>query len=153
MKRNVFLSFTTEDKELADLFRRQAHNRQSALVFRDYSIKEEFEHAWQTNAERIIRSCSVTICLIGKATYQSKAVDWEVRKSAELGKCVIAVSPEPTKSIVPPAIAALNVKLLPWDMERIVGEMKGIETEADRARGFRRASIRNVERTRTFNTH
>lgn len=137
MKRNVFLSFTTEDKALADLFRRQAQNRQSTLVFRDYSIKETFEHAWQRNAERIIRSCSVTICLIGKTTHQSKAVDWEVRKSAELGKYVMAVSLEPTKLKVSPAIAVLNVKPLPWEIEKIVGEMNGIGTDDYRARAFR----------------
>ncbi len=62
--RNVFLSFSTEDKGLADLFRDQARDRQPALVFRDYSIKETFEHAWKTNAGRLIRACSVTICLI-----------------------------------------------------------------------------------------
>ena len=90
--RNVFLSFSTEDKGLADLFRDQARDRQPALVFRDYSIKETFEHAWKTNAERLIRACSVTLCLIGGTTHRSKAVDWEIRKSAELGKHVMAVS-------------------------------------------------------------
>ena len=54
MTRNAFLSFSTEDKGLADLFRGQAKDGQSALVFRDSSIKETFEHAWKTNAERLI---------------------------------------------------------------------------------------------------
>ena len=57
MTRDVFLSFSTEDKGLVDLFRSQARGRQAALVFRDYSIKETFEHAWKTNAERLIRAC------------------------------------------------------------------------------------------------
>ena len=141
MTRNVFLSFTTEDKSLADLFRSQAKDRQSALVFRDYSIKEAFEHAWKTNAERLIQACSVTICLIGKTTHRSKAVDWEVRKSAELGKYVMAVSLEPTVPVVPPALVELNVKPLPWDTERVVGELNGIGAEYGRARAVRRAQI------------
>ena len=141
MTRNVFLSFTTEDKSLVDLFRSQAKDRQSALVFRDYSIKEAFEYAWKTNAERLIQACSVTICLIGKTTHQSKAVAWEVRKSVELGKYVMAVSLELTVPIVPPALAELNVKPLPWDIERVVGKLNGIGTEYGRARAVRRAQI------------
>ena len=137
--RNVFLSFSTEDKGLADLFRDQARDEQSDIVFRDYSIKETFEHAWKTNAERLIRACSVTICLIGKTTHRSKAVDWEIRKSADLGKHVMAVSLEPTAPRVPPALAALNVPPLPWDIERIVGELHGIGVEYGRAGAIQRA--------------
>ena len=141
MTRNVFLSFSTGDKGLVDLFRYQTRDRQSALVFRDYSIKETFEHAWKTNAERLIRTCSVTICLIGGTTHRSKAVDWEIRKSAELGKHVMAVSLEPTVPLVPPALTELNVAPLPWDIERIVGELNGIGIEYGQARAVRRAQI------------
>ena len=137
--RNVFLSFSTEDKGLVDLFRSQARDRQSDLVFCDYSIKETFEYAWKTSAERLIQACSVTICLIGGTTHRSKAVDWEIRKSAELGKHVLAVSLEPTVPMVPPALAELNVAPLPWDIERIVGELNGIGTEYGRAGAFRGA--------------
>ena len=126
--RSVFLSFSTEDKGLVDLFRSQARDRQPDLVFRDYSIKETFEHAWKTNAERLIRACSVTLCLIGRATHRSKAVDWEIRKSVELDKYIMAVSLEPTVPRVPPALVALNVAPLPWDIERIVGELNDIGT-------------------------
>lgn len=139
--RDVFLSFSTEDKGLVDLFRSQARDRQAALVFRDYSIKETFEHAWKTNAERLIRACSVTLCLIGGTTHRSKAVDWEIRKSVELDKYIMAVSLEPTVPRVPPALAALNVAPLPWDIERIVGELNGIGTECGRTRAFRRAQF------------
>ncbi|MCE2486105.1 MAG: TIR domain-containing protein [Desulfurellaceae bacterium] len=110
-------------------------------MFRDYSIKETFEHAWKTNAERLIRACSVTVCLIGKTTHRSKAVDWEIRKSVELDKYIMAVSLEPTVPRVPPALAALNVAPLPWDIERIVGELNGIGTEYGRAGAFRRAQF------------
>ena len=125
MKRNVFLSFTMEDRELADLFRNQMENRQPGLGVRDYSIKEAFEHAWKTKAERLIRACSATICLIGKTTHRSRAVDWEVRKSEELSKHIMAVSIEPTGPIVPSALAELKVKPLSWNMERIADELNG----------------------------
>lgn len=132
MKRNVFLSFTTEDKEVADLFRSQMENRQPDVAFRDYSIKEAFEQAWKTNAERLIRACSATICLIGKTTHRSRAVDWEVRKSVELGKPVMAVSIEPVRPLAPPALTELTLRPLSWDMERIAGELSGVGTEHGR---------------------
>ena len=136
MIRHVFLSFSMGDEGLVNVFRSQAASRQSALVFHDYSIKEVFESTWKTNVERLIRACSVTLCLIGKTTYQSKAIDWEIRKSAELGKTVMAVSIEPTMPKVPPTLTDLNVQPLPWDMERIIGELNGSGTEHGRTRAF-----------------
>ena len=153
MKRNVFLSFTTEDKEVADLFRSQIENRQPDVAFRDYSIKEAFEQAWKTNVERLIRACSATVCLIGKTTHRSRAVDWEVRKSVELNKCVMAVSIQPTETIVvPSALVEVRVKALSWDIERIAGELNGIGTERTRTGAFRRARINNDERSRSSYT-
>lgn len=153
MKRNVFLSFTTEDKEIADLFRSQMETRQPGVAFRDYSIKEAFEQTWQTNAGGLIRACSATICLIGKTTHRSRAVDWEVRKSVELDKCVMAVSLQPTETIVvPSALVELEVKPLSWDIERIAGELNGIGTGHSRTRAFRRARINNDERNRSSYT-
>lgn len=153
MKCDVFLSFTTEDKELADIFRSQMENGQPNIVFRDYSIKEAFEQTWKTNAERIIRSCSTTLCLIGKTTHLSRAVDWEVRKSVELDKHVMAVSIEPTETIViPSALVEIKVKALSWDMQRIAGELNGIGTEHTRTGAFRRTHFRTNERCRSIYT-
>lgn len=120
MKRNVFLSFTTEDKEVADLFRSQMENRQPGIAFRDYSIKGAFEQAWKTNAERLIRACSATVCLIGKTTHRSRAVDWEVRRSVELGKRLMAVFIQSTEAIVvPSALVELKVKPLSWNIKTL----------------------------------
>ncbi len=137
MTRNVFLSFTMTDKGLVELLRSQAERRQPALVFCDYSIKEAFEDTWKTNAERLIQACGTTLCLIGKTTHRSQAVDWEVRKSVALGKGILAVAIDPTGPIVPPALAALKVKPLPWDIERIVGELHGTRTQRRRVSDIR----------------
>ncbi len=53
MIRHVFLSFSMGDESLVNVFRGQAANRQSVLVFHDYSIKEAFESTWKMNAERL----------------------------------------------------------------------------------------------------
>lgn len=152
MARNVFLSFTMEDKHSVNRFRGLAERRQSALVFRDYPVKEAFEYTWKTNAERLIRSCSVTVCLIGKTTYQSKAVDWEIRKSAELGKSIVAVAIESPTPKLPASLVELNVSPLPWDIDRIVGELDGIGTNHSGTRALRRTSIGITERHRNSDT-
>lgn len=153
MKYDVFLSFTTKDKKFADIFRGEMKNGQPDIVFRDYSIKEAFEQAWKTNAERLIRDCSTTLCLIGKTTHSSRAVDWEIRTSVELGKHVMAVSIEPTRKIViPPALMKVKVRTLSRDIKRIAGELNDIGTKHTRTGAFRRAHFRNDERYRSIHT-
>lgn len=91
----AFLSFVEEDLNVVNLFRGQAKNDNSDLEFADYSIKEPFN---SVNAEYIARGitdqmrlASLTVCLYGPTTYTSKWVDWELRKSIDLGKPVMGV--------------------------------------------------------------
>lgn len=91
----AFLSFVEEDLSLVNLFRGQAKNNNVDLEFADYSVKEPFE---STNADYIKRCItsqvnlvSITICLYGRTTYTSSWVDWELRKSVELGKPIMGV--------------------------------------------------------------
>ena len=92
---HVFLSFVEEDLNLVNLFRGQAKSENSDLEFADYSIKEPFN---SRNADYIARGiteqlkhASLTVCLYGPSTYTSKWVDWELRKSVELGKPIMGV--------------------------------------------------------------
>ena len=123
--RSVFLSFKTEDLPRVNLFRGQAENATNDLDFRDYSIKSPFESAWKTNAELIIRKCSVTLCLIGPSTWLSDAVDWELRKSFEAGKAVIGVLLYPDRPVVtPPALSEYGITPMPWDIQAIASEIE-----------------------------
>lgn len=125
MARNVFLSFAMEDQQLANAFRAQAKSSRSDLEFRDYSVKEPFEYAWKTNVERLLRLCSATICLVGRDTHLSDAVNWELRKSAELGNQLIAVRLGPDIAWFPTAIAELGIRTVPWDIDAIMSELDG----------------------------
>ena len=125
--RNVFLSFAMEDQLLANAFRAQAQSGGSNLKFRDYSVKEQFERAWKLNVEQLIRRCSATICLIGESTWSSDAVDWEIRKSDELGKRLIAVRLGPEVRRHPMAVHELGVQVVPWDIEAVVRELGGVK--------------------------
>ncbi len=91
----AFLSFVEEDLNMINLFRGQAKNQGSELEFADYSIKEPFN---SRNADYIARGitaqlklCSLTVCLYGPSTHTSKWVDWELRKTLELGKPIMGV--------------------------------------------------------------
>ena len=121
----VFLSFSTEHKSLVELFRDQARNSQSALVFRDYSIKQPVEGAWKRYAERLIRESNVTICLVGENTWRSEPVNWEVRKSADLGKRILAVYLQSTTVRTPPALVEIGITPIPWDVETILDSLYG----------------------------
>lgn len=127
MARNVFLSFAIEDQRLVNAFRAQARSDRSDLEFRDYSVKEPFEREWKRNVERLIRRCSTTICLIGESTWSSDAVDWEIRKSDELGKSLIAVQLGPDVRRHPRALRDLGVAVVPWNIEAIMYELGGVK--------------------------
>ena len=124
---SVFLSFAIEDKPLVDLFRGQARNARSSLTFRDYSIREPVDGVWQRQAERLIRASTATICLLGATTWRSEPVDWEIRKSAELGKHVLAVNLQPGTLPIPAALVEVGVEPLPWNITAIVEALHGLE--------------------------
>ena len=123
---NVFLSFAMEDRLLASAFREQAMNSRSDLEFRDYSVRESFEHAWKMQVDRLMRMCSATICLVGETTYRSDAVNWEVRKSAELGNDVIAVWLVDDIERFPSALEELGVTPVPWAIDAIMSKLTGV---------------------------
>lgn len=91
----AFLSFVEEDLPLVNLFRGQAKSEKSDLEFSDYSIKEPFD---STNAQYIQRGITdqlklvtLTVCLYGPTTHTSRWVDWELKKSLELGKPLMGI--------------------------------------------------------------
>ena len=119
----LFLSFASEHKVLVDLFRSNAKDRLSLLSFYDRPISGTSGREWKHYAEGLIRSCSATLCLVGHSTYNSAPVDWEIRKSAELGKPVLAVYLEPTTQL-PAALLEVGVSPLPLDVDVVVKELK-----------------------------
>ena len=116
----VFLSFSMVHKPLVELFRHQATDSRCGLVFQDYSIKEPVEGAWKIHAERLIRRSNVTLCLVGESTWRSEPVNWEVRKSAELGNRIMAVYLESNIVRTPKALQEVGAIPMPWDFEKIM---------------------------------
>jgi hypothetical protein len=123
-RRNVFISFATEDLDHVNLLRGQAKNEDSDLEFNDWSLREPFD---SDRAEYIkngirerIRQSSVTLVYVSDATTHSAWVDWEVRESISLGKGVIAVHSGTTPPLfLPPALTAHGIQPIPWTHDGI----------------------------------
>ncbi|POQ01235.1 TIR domain-containing protein [Pseudomonas syringae] len=118
-KRNVFISFATEDMREVNLLRAHTKNDNNDLEFNDHSVKEAYDsdqadYIKRKISERINR-CSVTVVFISDDTAQSKWVKWEVEKSLELGKKVVAVhSGEKFSGTEPQWVSEHGIKTVPW---------------------------------------
>ena len=128
-KRNVFISFASEDLQDVNLLRGQAKNVSSDLELIDHSIKEPIDskkadYIKQKIREKIKRS-SVTVCYLSSNTSQSKWVDWEVRESLKLGKGVVAMykGDSPPKTL-PPVIKEHGIKPVPWNQKAITNAIE-----------------------------
>ena len=120
---DLFLSFASEDEALVDLFREHAKDRLSLLSFNDRPMSATSDGGWKYYAEHLIRSCNATLCLIGPSTYQSEPVDWEIRKSVDLGKPVLAVCLEPT-TLLPAALVEIGISPLPLNVDAVLDQLK-----------------------------
>ena len=117
-KRNVFISFATEDINEVNLLRAQAKNDNSDIEFNDHSVRapydsERAEYIRQKIAERINRS-SVTVVYVSDKTAESRWVSWEVQKSLELGKKVVAVHAGDRFTGRQPSWLKSGIKMVPW---------------------------------------
>jgi hypothetical protein len=118
-RRNIFISFAFEDADAVNLLRAQAKNENNELEFNDRSVKEAFDsengdYIRQKLRERI-NQCSTTVVYLSPDAANSKWVAWEVAKSLELGKRVIAThSGEKPPVELPGFVCEQKIKVLPW---------------------------------------
>jgi hypothetical protein len=126
-KRNIFISFATEDMAEVNLLRAQAKNENNDIEFNDHSVRapydsERAEYIRQKITERISRS-SVTVVYLSDNTADSRWVGWEVQKSLELGKKVVAVHAGDRFSGRPPGwLRGKGIKVVPWS--KLAPELK-----------------------------
>ena len=118
-KRNVFISFASEDLDEVNLLRGQAKNENSNIEFNDWSLREPFdseraEYIKRGIRERI-RQSSVTVVYVSDNTAHSQWVDWEIRESLAMGKGVIAMHKgNNPPSRLPKAVTDNLISVLPW---------------------------------------
>ncbi len=118
-KKNVFISFAYEDIDEVNLLRAHAKNERSDIEFNDRSVREPFdseraEYIRGRLAERI-NQASTTIVYISGSTARSKWVKWEVEKSIELRKRVVAMhSGSKPPADLPSWVRDHGIKVVPW---------------------------------------
>jgi hypothetical protein len=126
-RRNVFISFATEDLDQVNLLRAQAKNERNEIEFNDHSVKEPYDsvradYIKQKISERIERA-SACVVYLSKDTVNSNWVRWEVERSLELGKRVVATHPgELPPDNYPNWIKEKAIKIVPWS--RLANELK-----------------------------
>ena len=117
--RNVFISFDADDKGMVNLFRVQAKNGRFPFRFRDYSVKEPFERGWKKEVRNLIHLSSAVIVAIGRNTYKSRAVNWEVDEAYNQGKQVIGVRLHRNKRHKIPSARYMYDEITYWDTNKI----------------------------------
>jgi hypothetical protein len=119
VKRNVFISFDSDDLDEVNLLRGQAQNENSDLEFSDYSLKKPFdsenaEYIKQGIREKIDRA-SVTLVYLTNHSANSKWVNWEIEESLKRGKGVIGVHKVNTPpDYLPKSFVENKLKVVPW---------------------------------------
>jgi hypothetical protein len=108
--RRVFLSFQMEDKKQVDGIRLLKWNKNFPLEFYDESVRISYK---SDNAAYIrskiktkIERCSATVCFVGKTTYQSDWVNWELQTSiaAQNEILIMGLPNGPEHLILPPTV-------------------------------------------------
>lgn len=125
-KKHVFISFAHEDLNEVNLLRGQAANEKSDIEFKDFSVKEPYnseraEYIKSKISERINRA-STTVVYLSETTPSSHWVKWEVEKSLELGKSVIAVHKGANPPSLPSWVREHGIKVVKWS--NLSGEIK-----------------------------
>lgn len=127
-RRNVFISFTNEDKPMVELLRGQAQKEDSNVDFNDWSLRAPFD---SKRAETIregvrerIRQASLTLVYVSDHTAGSKWVNWEVEESVKLGKKVVGVYQGEIPGRVPPAIKKHRIRVIAWSRKGIAKALK-----------------------------
>jgi hypothetical protein len=126
--RNVFISFTNEDKPLVELLRGQAQNEDSTLNFNDWSLRAPFDSeradTIRQGIRERIRQSSVTLVYVSDHAAKSKWVNWEVEESVKLGKKVVGVYQGENPPQLPPAIKKHRIRVIAWSHKGLAKALK-----------------------------
>lgn len=118
-RKNVFLSFSSDDIDEVNLLRAHAKNEKSDIEFIDRSVRKPFDSEQDDYLKRRIseriKQASKTVIYLSASSAKSGWVDWEIRKSVELGKEVVAVhkGDDPPRTL-PPAVIEHEIKVVRW---------------------------------------
>ncbi len=123
-RRRVFISFQNKERHAKELLKAQAKNRRMNVGFNDQSPQKAFNNKWKTRMKPKIRKSSATVVMIGKDTYKSKAVNWEIEQSRKAGNKVIGIQVHKGKHHRLPPAMKKNEELRRWNTTNIARRLK-----------------------------
>lgn len=88
----AFLSFSTVDRAAAEMLRGMLIRQNIPLELLDHSRVDVYDKTWKFCCDAKIRRSNFFICLIGRTTYTSSAVTWEIAKALEYEKPIVPVT-------------------------------------------------------------
>ena len=124
MARRVFISYQNKDRHAKELLKAQANNKRMDIEFNDQSPNKPFSSKWKTQMKRRIENSSATVVPIGKDTYKSKAVNWEIEQSRKAGNKVIGVQINQGQHHRLPPTMRRSEELKKWNITNIARRLK-----------------------------
>ncbi|KIF70059.1 hypothetical protein HY68_18210 [Streptomyces sp. AcH 505] len=114
----AFISFQMEDRWARDFLKEHARNLNNEVEFIDFSVQDPFDSSWKTQCKLRIAQSMGTIVLVGPTTYESEAVEWEIKESNDQNHHIfgIQINADATHRI-PHGLPASNV--IRWDFSQI----------------------------------
>lgn len=123
-KPRVFISFQHEDRHAKELLKAQDKHKRIPLYINPTSPEKPFSSKWKTRMKKKIAQSSSMVVLIGKNTYKSKAVNWEIQQARKMGKKIVGVQIHKGKHHrLPPALKK-SEELKKWRVENIMRRLR-----------------------------
>lgn len=122
-KPRAFISFEMEDKWARDFLVEHAKQKNNKIEFIDYSVHDPFDTKWKTNCKERIARTAGTIVLIGKTTYLSEAVLWEISETKRQGHSIFGIQINRDSTYKVPA-GVPSSRVIRWDFDKIVSELE-----------------------------
>ena len=118
---SLFLSCTHEDLDKALDLKKEIKYKID-FYNKDINVSVDSEEADSVKKEifqKILKS-TATVCLIGENTFKNQWVNWELVKSVQTGKKIIAMALKGIeKAALPKLIKESNLDFYAWDPESI----------------------------------
>lgn len=124
MPRRVFIGFEKKDRHAKELLKAQAKNKNLDLEFSDQSPSKPYKNKWKTKIKKKICKSSASLFPIGKDTYKSKAVNWEIEQSRKCGNKIIGIQKDKGKHHRLPPTMRKSEELKRWKLDNIVRRLK-----------------------------
>ncbi|MBA0126210.1 TIR domain-containing protein [Haloechinothrix sp. YIM 98757] len=126
MSPRAFISFEMEDSWARDFLVQQAKDKSNDVEFIDYSVKDPFDSSWKTQCREKIARTKGTIVLVGKTTYKSDAVIWEIEETKRQAHRMfgIQINSNDTHRI-PDGLSGFDV--IRWNFDHIIRKLSAWE--------------------------